>query len=220
MRPLFQFLILLTFFGSCKNSAEKGKDTLANFDTLPIPADSTVFYFDTKPDRKDTTENALTTLVNTWYSEMLFALKEPILKNYQGNKEIYRFTWLRSFNHPVSIRLEKQGDLIKLFTKVSNGAGGYVPGDLILDKVTDVTLQEYYILLEKIEETKFWTLPTDKVDASSDGSEWIIEVAKNNRYHLVARRSPFGERYGNFRIIGEYLISLAKLDKKETEKMY
>ena len=95
-----------------------------------------------------------------------------------------------------------------------------MPGDLILDKITDVTLQEYYILLEKIEETKFWTLPTDKVDASSDGSEWIIEVAKNNRYHLVVRNTPFVERYGNYRIIGEYLISLAKLDKKETEKMY
>lgn len=220
MRPLFQFLILLTLFGSCNNSPDKGKDTLANFDTLPIPADSTVFYFDTKPDWKDTTENALTAFVTTWYSKMLFALKEPILKNYQGNKEIYRFTWLRSFNHPVSIRLEKQGDLIKLFTKVSNGAGGYVPGDLIVDKITDVTIQDYYTLQQKFEETKFWTLPTEKVDASSDGSIWIIEVAKNNRYHLVTRHTPFVEKYGNFRIIGEYLISLAKLDKKETEKMY
>lgn len=220
MRPLFQFLMLLMLFGSCKNSPDRGKDTLMKFDTLPIPVDSTVFYFDTKPDYKDTTANAITAFVNTWYSKMLFALKEPILKNYQGSKEIYRFTWLRSFNHPVSIRLEKQGDLIKLFTKVSNGAGGYVPGDLIVDKVTDVTLQEYYTLLEKIEETKFWSLPTEKEEGSSDGSVWLIEVAKNNRYHLVTRRTPFVERYGNYRIIGEYLISLAKLDKKETEEMY
>ena len=220
MRAIFLILVVLTIFMSCKSSSDKRNEALANYDMLPVPVDSTVHYFDTKPDYKDTTANAITAFVNTWYSKMLFALKEPILKNYQGSKEIYRFTWLRSFNHPVSIRFEKQGDLIKLFTKVSNGAGGYVPGDLIVDKITDVALQEFYTLLEKIEETKFWSLSTEKEEASSDGSVWLFEVTKNNKYHLVTRHTPFVERYGNFRIVGEYLISLAKLDKKETEKMY
>jgi hypothetical protein len=220
MRAIFLILMFLTVFGSCKSSSDNSKEALADYDMLPIPIDSSVHYFNTKPDYKDTTANALTAFVNTWYSKMLLALKEPIIKNYQGSKEIYRFTWLRDLNHPVSIRLEKQGALIKLFTKVSNGSGDYDPGDLIVDKITDVTLQEYNELLGKIELAEFWTLPTVKQGESVDGSEWIIEVASNNRYHLVTRKMPFVEAHGNYRIIGQYLISLAQLDKIETEVIY
>jgi hypothetical protein len=185
-----------------------------------LPIDSATFYFKTKPNWQDTTRNALDTFVNTWYSKMLFALKEPVLKDYHGDKEIYRFTWLRSFHHPVSTRLERQGDIIKLFTKVSNGAGGYEPGELITDDNREVTLQEYNLLLGKINDTKFWSLPTEMRDGGTDGAEWIVEIVKDNRYHLVTRNTPFEERHGNYRIIGEYFMLLSKLGKKETEHLY
>jgi hypothetical protein len=190
------------------------------FDTLPLPTDSTAFYFKAKTNRKDTVNGALDTFVNTWYSKMLFALKEPILNNYQGEKEICRFTWLRTFHHPVSVRLEKQGDIVKLFTKVCNGAGGYESGGLISDKTSKLTLQEYSLLIDKINDTKFWSLPTEMHDDGTDGAEWIVEIFKENKYHVVTRNTPFEERHGNFRIIGEYLISLSKLDKKEIEHFY
>lgn len=220
MRALVQILILLVVFLSCKNSPNTGKDSLAKYDRLPLPVDSTVFYFKIKPSWQDTTRDALDTFVNTWYSKMLFALKEPILKDYQGSKEIYRFTWLRSFHHPVSIRLEKKQDVIKLFTKVSNGAGGYGPMELIIDKSADVSLEEYNSLVQKVNDTKFWDLQTEIKDGGTDGAEWIVEIVKNGNYHIVTRNTPFEERHGNYRIIGEYLISLAKLEKKETEHIY
>jgi len=220
MRTFLFFLLIFNLFSSCKSSSDKRKEALADYDMLPVPIDSTVLYFDTKPDYKDTTANAVTAFVNAWYSKILFTFKEPILKGYHGNKEIYRFTWLRSFHHPVSIRLEKQGDRILLFTKVFSGAGGYEPGELIVDKITEVTPQEYNTLISKVEETRFWSLPTGIEDSSNDGAEWIVEIAKNRSYHMVTRRTPFDEQFGNYRIIGEYLISLAKLDKKETENIY
>ncbi|MEO5945743.1 MAG: hypothetical protein ABIP79_02930 [Chitinophagaceae bacterium] len=220
MRPLFSILTLLMLATSCKTPADKSNQPATKFDILPLPIDSSAFYFKTKVSWQDTTADALDTFVNTWYSKMLFALKEPILKDYSGDKEIYRFTWLRSFHHPVSIRIEKQGDIIKLFTKVSKGAGGYEPEEIITDNTGDVTLQEYNLLLEKINSTKFWSLPTEMQDGGTDGAEWIVEIIKNNRYHIVTRNTPFEERHGNFRIIGEYLILLSKLDKKETEHIY
>lgn len=143
---------------------------------------------------------------------MLFGLKEPILSNYKGDKEIYRFTWLRTFHHPVSIRLEKQNNIIKLFAKVCNGAGGYEPGQIIVDTSFSVTMNDYNLLTQKIKETNFWNLQTENNDNSGkDGSEWIIEAVKDNKYHMVVRRTPTRERQGNFLDVGEYLIALSKI---------
>src|SRR5687767_3485207 len=95
-------LIAFIFFASCTASVN-------NFDTLPPPSDSSTLYFNLKP-QQDTTPNALDSFVNEWYSQMLFALHEPVLKDYQGEMEIYRFTWLRSFHNPAVVRVEKKGD--------------------------------------------------------------------------------------------------------------
>ena len=41
-----------------------------------------------------------------------------------GKEELYRFTWLRTFDNPASIRIQKHGNNIMLFAKVSSAAGG------------------------------------------------------------------------------------------------
>jgi hypothetical protein len=51
-----------------------------------------------------------------WYSKHLAALREPSLwqvARQQPTSEVYRFLWLRSFDHPFSLRL----------TVASDGAG-------------------------------------------------------------------------------------------------
>ena len=63
--------------------------------------------------------------VNSWYSKMLFALHEPVLYSYMGKEELYHFTWLRTFDNPASIRIQKHGNNIRLFAKVSSAAGGF-----------------------------------------------------------------------------------------------
>lgn len=45
--------------------------------------------------------------VATWYSSQLCALNEPLIFD-QKSGTIYRFTWLRTFHHPVAIRIQKQ----------------------------------------------------------------------------------------------------------------
>ena len=121
LRTLISILTILFFTSSCKTGVDKTVNSNSKFDTLPRPNDSATFYFKTKQNWQDTTINAVDSFVNSWYSKMLFALQEPVLKNYNGDKEIYRFTWLRTFNHPISVRLEKQGDVVKLFSKVICG---------------------------------------------------------------------------------------------------
>jgi hypothetical protein len=210
LKALFSILTLVILATSCATPTDKKKPADNNFDTLPLPADSTTFYFKTKSNWLDTTRDALDTFVNSWYSHMLFALEEPVLKDYEGDKEIYRFTWLRSFNHPAVIRLEKQGDIIRLFSKVSNGAGGYEPGRIIFDTTLILTHNEIETINARLDSAKFWTLQTESRDDNGrDGSEWIIEVSKNGKYHMVVRWTPM--RGTAFRAIGEYLISISQI---------
>jgi len=204
---------------SCQTGGDKSVKSNPKFETLPLPIDSTTFYFKTKTNCKDTTNNAVDSFVNTWYSKMLFALHEPVLKNYNGEKEIYRFTWLRTFNHPVSVRLEKQGDIVKLFSKVSNGAGGYESGKIIFDTTINLTEKHIDTMNIKLENVRFWTLLTESREGNgSDGSEWIIEAYKNNNYHMVVRWTP--EKGTAFRKIGEYLISISQIQNEMTGRDY
>lgn len=215
MRTLISILTILLLTSSCKTGADKTINLNSKFDTLPLPIDSATFYFKTKPNWQDTTINAVDSFVNSWYSKMLFSLQEPVLKNYNGDKEIYRFTWLRTFNHPVSVRLEKQGGIVKLFSKVCDGAGGYEPGKIIVDTTINLTKKQVDTTNIKLDNANFWTLQTEsREDNGLDGSEWIIEVFKNNKYHMVVRWTP--EKGTAFRAIGEYLISISQIKNEMT----
>ncbi|GEO11104.1 hypothetical protein SAE01_36000 [Segetibacter aerophilus] len=180
-----------------------------------MPADSATFYFKIKTNWQDTTRDALDTFVNTWYSKMLFALKEPVLKDYKAGKEVYRFTWLRTFNHPVVIRLEKQGDIVRLFSKVSDGAGGYEPGKIIFDTTVNLTSKQIDTINSRLDTAKFWLLQTEANNNNgNDGSEWIIEVYKDKHYHMAVRWTP--DKGTAFRSIGEYLLSILQIKNEMT----
>ena len=208
-------MTILFLTSSCKIGADKTINSNSKFDTLPLPIDSAIFYFKTKSNWHDTTINAVDSFANSWYSKMLYSLQEPVLKNYNGNKEIYRFTWLRTFNHPVSIRLEKQGDIVNLFSKVCDGAGGYEPGKIIFNTTINLTEKEVDIANITLDNAKFWTLQTEsKEDNGKDGSQWIIEVFKNSKYHMVVRWTL--KKGTAFRAIGEYLISISQIKNEMT----
>lgn len=221
LRTLVYIATIIFLAFSCRSGTDKTIQSDSKFDTLPLPFDSTTVYFKTKAHWQDTTQNALDTFVNQWYSKMIFKMKEPVLINYKGDKEIYRFTWLRSFHHPMVVRLEKQNTSIKLFSKVCNGAGGYEPGQLIFDTTLNVTDDQYKLLIQKIDSMNFWNLETEqREDRGLDGSEWILEAVRDNNYHMVTRWTPSEGRQGNFRIVGEFLVSISKIGSDETKNFY
>lgn len=177
-------------------------------------------FFCTTNSRHDTIINALDTFVNSWYSQMLYALKEPIIYNYKGDKVIYRFTWLRTFHHRVIVKFEKQNNIIRLVSKVADGAGGYSPGNFFLDTTLDVSVSEWEAFTKVIVDANFWQMPTqNKKYGGKDGSEWIIEAIKDNEYHMAIRWTPTKDEEGEFRKVGETLILMSKI-KDETKDDY
>ena len=65
-----------------------------------------------------------------WYGKALAAMAEPRLFVAPGElpTETLRFLWLRTFHHPVAVRVERRPDGCAVTTTVLDGQGGYEPG--------------------------------------------------------------------------------------------
>jgi hypothetical protein len=138
-----------------------------------------------------------------WYSGQLAALREqPLCCGYKGSQTVVRFIWLRSFHHPVAIRLFQSGDGGWLLTtKVASGAGGYGPGHLTTNLTRKLKADEALKILSLVApETDYWKLKSrEELDPTSpdglmtiqvDGARWIVEVLDGNSYHVVDQWSP------------------------------
>jgi len=129
-----------------------------------------------------------------FYARHLAGLREPSLLEMKKSpsSESYRFLWLRSFLHPVAVRLDVKPDGSAVVTaKIGSGAADLKAGALTNNTSKSLTAEQVRSFLALINDSGFWTLPTH-LDGSggADGAEWIIEGVKNGKYHVVARWSP------------------------------
>ena len=147
-----------------------------------------------------------------WYTQHLSALNESSLwESSQTQKtQSYRFLWLRTFHHPIVVRIDVNANGTSLLTtKMTSGAGGYKPGKLILNERRTLTSEQTNWFLGKIEVHNFWKLPSIQEDRGVDGAQWIIEGARNGTYHIVDRWSP---EDGEIRALGLLMLNdLAKM---------
>jgi hypothetical protein len=154
-----------------------------------------------------------------WYSAQLQALNEPSLFRLATDRtsHSYRFLWLRTFNHPVAIRVDIKPDRTGVLTaKVASGAGGYAPGTLLENTTRDLDEATVRSFLNLLDKTKFWKAPNPVNDQrGTDGSQWIVEGVKNGKYHVVDRWMP---QNGPAHDIGVFLaFQLAKMRLPERE---
>jgi hypothetical protein len=152
-------------------------------------------------------------LTNQWYSKHLMALREPSLwetSQLDLTAEAYRFLYLRSFHHPISVRLVvAQDKTATLVSRETNGNGGYEPGRLIRNRTTHLSKKQTEAFLTALNELSFWSLPplleAEGKFIQLDGAQWILEGVNEGRYHLVDRWSP--DRTNDpIRIIGTMLM--------------
>jgi hypothetical protein len=106
--------------------------------------------------------------------------------------EAYRFTWLRTFHHPVAIRVSRFGGGSTLSTVVLSGAGGYEPGKVLDTSHRFLSVVEFRELVNGLEKAGFWSMPTNlRADLGGmDGARWIVEGRRPAGYWVVQRWSP------------------------------
>lgn len=157
-----------------------------------------------------------------WYGGQLQALHEkPLCCETGDHGRVIRFVWLRSFHHPVVIRLtERKPGSWRLVTKIGGGAAGYAPRGTLAEYERAVSSSEVAAVISQVDPTaQFWRMPSaeppsrtclpDKeclVEVHLDGAQWIIEVRDEARYHYVDRFSP---EDGPIRELGARLMALS-----------
>ena len=154
---------------------------------------------------------------NKYYEEQLQALNETSigdLRN-EGVTQSYRLLWLRTFHHPVVVRVDVLSNGTGLVCiKETSGKGGYAPGKLIKNDTRKLTAKEIQWFVDRMQESGFWELPSkDKPPENEivlDAATWIVEGKKGDQYHLVKRDAP--KCTDNVRNIGLImLLDMAKL---------
>jgi hypothetical protein len=219
MNILFYLSILILATLSCNNPNNGNKFShYPTSDSLIIPKDSSSYYFPLmiKDENSSLMSNALDTSLNAWYSKMLFALHEPVLFNYSGNEEIFRFTWLRTFHNPIVLRIQKDKERITLKLKASSGAGGYEPGKIIIDTTFSISAVQWNKFVRKFESFNFWNFPVlQEGMRGTDGSEWILEAIQNKKYHVASRWSSRNDNFGKCCV---YLLELSQLNVPQDQK--
>ena len=92
--------------------------------------------------------------------------------------------------------------LIKLADRKAN---------IIYNKTMIVSDKEWNEFEQLLQAAKFWDLPKDIDDGSTDGAEWVIEGHFKNKYHVVSYHSPYDNEYEK---AGLFLIKLSGLKEE------
>jgi hypothetical protein len=104
-----------------------------------------------------------------------------------------------------------------LHAKVLDGAGGYAPGFVAIDRKITLAENEWETLNQHLEQAGFWTMPTRlEDDGGCDGDQLIVEGVKEGTYHLVDRWAADASYAGLCR----HLLNLTGLDVKNQWNKY
>lgn len=148
-------------------------------------------------------------LKDRWFAVQLRGLGEPsLLVDAPNSEPVYRFTWLRSFHHPVSVRMRVHADGgAALSVRMGDGEGGYAPGKLMVNSTREIQVREVRRALDLLDEAKFWSAPAELRfdEVNLDGAQWIFEASVAGKYHVIDRWSP---KRGPVRELGLYLVNV------------
>ena len=134
--------------------------------------------------------------LHTWYSKHLRAMQEPSLSCGARRAEFaYRFLWLRTFHHPICVRIEKEGPSTTLHAVELDGSGGYAPGKLLRQIDRTLSPAEQETLMAVLKKTWYWGRPRYMVGGGLDGAEWILEGAENSQNQIMKEWSPRVSRH-------------------------
>ncbi|MEJ2239777.1 MAG: hypothetical protein P8X82_15900 [Gemmatimonadales bacterium] len=160
-----------------------------------------------------------------WYGEQLRAAGEGSLCDDQDPpEEVYRLSWIPSFDPTVIVRLERLSSGVHLSAVRLSGAGGYEPGVPVARARLDLAESEWRHWLHLVSSARFWTAPTaeshkvlDKdgnevYGMGLDGAQWLLEARRGADYHAVDRWSPMRNGpYAAFRAASEWLLNRSGL---------
>lgn len=138
--------------------------------------------------------------IREWYSQQLRAMNEPSMWCGSTADTEYRFTWLRTFHHPVAVRVTSNNNVARIEAVELDGAGGYDPGKE-LRRVSRPMSKEDWLSIQQAMDA--WALKAPPKTLGTDGSMWIFEQSTVRGYRAIEVWSPTS---GPARTIGELFL--------------
>ena len=193
---LFVFAMLFLYGCSLSNDTINNSDDSLDENNYVYDGD---YYFPIEIGIDDDT--------NHWYSSQLHALKEPIIySQVDNNISIYRFTCLRTFQDPFSIRIEiGKEKSARLYFKMRDSFD--LTGKLEKNKERKLEKEETREFLELLKRYDYLSLPFYDESMGLDGSIWIVEILEDNKYHAVTTWSP---ENGAIYDLGKLFVDLSR----------
>lgn len=148
-----------------------------------------------------------------WYGEHLAAMEEPSLFELsRAGATALRFLWLRTFHHPICVRLHRDGVVVQLIGLRLTGQGGYEPGRIDLRVERELESADWRRIEIALEVARFEAPPADP-RLGADGAQWIVERARGGDYRMLERWSPDSVgAHADFRAACEMFLALAGSD--------
>jgi hypothetical protein len=143
-----------------------------------------------------------------WYSKHLRSMGEPSLSCGEARRESYRFLWLRTWGHPIAVRVEISSRSNTLTAVELDGAGGYEPGKVSRRVQRQLSVGEWKTFSDALKTAAFWKMQERIPDHGLDGAQWIMEGRSGGDYRVVDRWSP---ETGAYRDLCLMLVKLAGL---------
>ncbi len=157
--------------------------------------------------------------------DKLLKLSElPLSSNQSATNEAYRLVIWPTFYGPVSVRIEKKENVIRLTAKKLRGAGGYEVWGIENQKEITLSqrqLQQFKRLLTAanythmpIKDVRFEERSDGTALICLDGAEWILEQVVDGKHHVVERYCPEDVKLHK---IGFLLVKLSTLKIPKAE---
>jgi len=147
------------------------------------------------------------------YSERLKLMSEtPIFFVKKQHGEVYRFLWGRAFHSRIMIRVQKKDKTYSLVLKQTKKQDSNMMIEQEEERI--LTSKEWNMFINHLNKLSFWNYSLFNDEVCLDGSTWMLEAAKNGKYHVIHRYCPKSQKFRNACL---YLVKLSglKLDPKE-----
>ncbi len=152
---------------------------------------------------------------DTYVKLLTAAGEEPLLDIFQPGREVIRFVWYRSQDHPIIVRVDIDGGKIQLTSKELGGWNSeQEPFHLRKSEKQLLTKQEWQSVKKLFDRASFWNLGHYHRPHIKDGAGWLTERVDGNRYHVVHMWSP---EMGLYR---EACLNLLKLSNLPLDPIY
>ena len=151
-----------------------------------------------------------------WFSEELAGFNEPMLS--LGNKrKVYRFLWLRSFDAPVVIRIQKFKRNVTIYWKLSRFSDSSHTSHSVVEFKKSLSVRQWKKFEKSLITIDYWSMISgDYISNTTDGAIWLLEAAVDGKYKVTERS---GYTYPKYTKCLRYLIDLTDLNLSKGENL-